>query len=187
MWLDLDGLRVVHTCWDTRDIRVVQEGLHQHDGVTDTFLQLACTKGNRLFTSAEVVLKGKTLKLPKGLSFEDNDGHVRTSFRISRHLPIAGHSVRTYAFPSDVVDCGLSVEPIAQVPAEPYPAMAMPVFIGHYWLSAKEPAILADNVACVDYSVAKDGFLCAFRWNGEQKLTDELLPGLWALAMWVEE
>lgn len=26
---------------------------------------------------------------------------------------------------------------------------------------------------CVDYSVAKGGFLCAYRWNGEQKLSNE--------------
>jgi hypothetical protein len=28
-------------------------------------------------------------------------------------------------------------------------------------------------VACLDYSVAKGGFLCAYRWNGEQKLRNE--------------
>ena len=32
---------------------------------------------------------------------------------------------------------------------------------------------LADNVACLDFSVAKGGFLCAYRWNGEQKLSNE--------------
>ena len=35
------------------------------------------------------------------------------------------------------------------------------------------PELLADNVACLDYSVAKGGFLCAYRWNGEQKLKNE--------------
>jgi hypothetical protein len=47
------------------------------------------------------------------------------------------------------------------------------VFIGHYGLSGQRPEILAENVACLDYSVAKDGFLCAYRWKGEQKLTNE--------------
>ena len=53
-----------------------------------------------------------------------------------------------------------------------YPADAKPVFVGHYWLSATRPDLLAENVACLDYSVAKGGFLCAYRWDGEQKLTD---------------
>jgi hypothetical protein len=31
-----------------------------------------------------------------------------------------------------------------------------PVFIGHYWMNPKNgPSLLADKVACLDYSVAK--------------------------------
>lgn len=37
----------------------------------------------------------------------------------------------------------------------------------------EEGKALADNVACLDFSVAKGGFLCAYRWNGEQKLSNE--------------
>jgi hypothetical protein len=47
------------------------------------------------------------------------------------------------------------------------------VFLGHYWLSAERPTILADNVACLDFSVAKGGFLCAYRWDGEQQLSND--------------
>ncbi len=57
--------------------------------------------------------------------------------------------------------------------AAPYPATAKPVFVGHYWLSADRPEPLAGNVACLDYSVAKDGFLCAYRWQGERTLSNE--------------
>ena len=45
------------------------------------------------------------------------------------------------------------------------------VFVGHYWLhpaSAKE--LVAPDIAVLDYSVAKDGPLTAYRWDGEQKL-----------------
>jgi hypothetical protein len=51
-----------------------------------------------------------------------------------------------------------------------YPPDAPPVFFGHYWLSADRPTLLAPNVACLDFSVAKGGFLCAYRWDGEQML-----------------
>lgn len=50
---------------------------------------------------------------------------------------------------------------------------AKPVFVGHYWLPPKPPEILAENVACLDYSVAKAGFLCGYRWQGEQRLSNE--------------
>ena len=32
------------------------------------------------------------------------------------------------------------------------------------------PVIQADNVICLDYSIAKGGSLVAYRWNGEDKL-----------------
>jgi hypothetical protein len=57
--------------------------------------------------------------------------------------------------------------------AAPYPSDAKPVFFGHYWLSAARPAVLAENVACLDFSVAKGGFLCAYRWNGDRKLSND--------------
>jgi len=48
-----------------------------------------------------------------------------------------------------------------------------PVFIGHYWMSAKNGlCLLADNVTCLDYSVAKGGKLVAYRWSGEEKLNE---------------
>lgn len=47
------------------------------------------------------------------------------------------------------------------------------MFVGHYWLKDERPSLLAPNVACLDYSVAKGGFLCAYRWQGERTLTDE--------------
>jgi hypothetical protein len=173
MWLDLDGLRIVHACWDPHHFRVIQDALDEHRGVNDAFLQLACKHGNPLFKSVEAVLKGKELKLPDGLSFHDKDGHVRKHFRTRWYKPTAGETVRTYAFQSDAVDCDQPVETIATAAARPYPPGDKPVFIGHYWLRAETPAILADNVACVDYSVAKGGFLCAYRWNGEKILRND--------------
>jgi hypothetical protein len=106
------------------------------------------------------------------VSFEDKDGHIRTEIRTRWYLPPTGHTYRTYAFQSDAIDCDLELEPSVIEKAEPYPATAKPVFLGHYWLSTKRPEILADNVACLDYSVAKCGFLCAYRWDGEQRLAN---------------
>ena len=44
-----------------------------------------------------------------------------------------------------------------------------PVFIGHYWLSGT-PQPLAANIACMDYSAARNGPLVAYRWDGETVL-----------------
>ena len=56
----------------------------------------------------------------------------------------------------------------------PYGASEPPVLFGHYWMPGDcEPVPLAHNVACLDYSVAKGGRLCAYRWNGEATLRRE--------------
>jgi hypothetical protein len=173
LWLDLDGLRVVHACWDERAISQIAEAHTGYGGISTEFLCLACRKGNALFAPVEVVLKGKEGKLPDGASFHDKDGHVRTEIRTRWYLPPEGHTYRTYALQSDEIACDLELDESVIAGAAPYPATARPVFIGHYWLLAQRPEILAENVACLDYSVAKGGFLCAYRWNGEQKLRNE--------------
>jgi hypothetical protein len=117
--------------------------------------------------------KGKEAKLPPPRFFIDKDGHVRTEIRTRWYLPAEGHTYGTYALQSDEIVCPVPLPQAVIDAAAPYPAEAKPVFFGHYWLSATRPALLAENVACLDYSVAKGGFLCAYRWQEEKKLTDE--------------
>jgi hypothetical protein len=46
----------------------------------------------------------------------------------------------------------------------------VPVIVGHYWCQAPL-ALYSSLVACVDYSVAKNGPLVAYRWSGESELS----------------
>lgn len=173
MWLDLDGLRVVHACWDERAMADIGFALEEHGGITPAFLYSACKKGNALFAPVEVVLKGKEAALPDGVSFTDKDGHVRTEMRTRWYLSPEDQTYRTYALQSDELACDMAIDEAVAEAAAPYPATSKPVFVGHYWLSTQRPEILADNVACLDFSVAKGGFLCAYRWHGEQKLSND--------------
>lgn len=171
MWLELDGLRVVHACWDNRCIEQITHGVAEHGGITSAFLRSACKRGSVLHAAVEVVLKGKEMSLPDGIVFYDKDGNPRTDTRTRWYFSPEGQTYRTYAFQTDDLACDLRLETSVVEAASPYPATAPPVFVGHYWLSADRPELLAPNVACVDYSVAKGGFLCAYRWNGEQTLS----------------
>src|SRR5690606_24199547 len=110
------------------------------------------------------------LPLPDGICYTDKDGHVRKSMRLRWFLPPAGHTYRTYSLQSAEIDCDRPLPPEVLATAEPYPPDAPPMFIGHYWLRARQPAPLAPNVACLDYSVARGGFLTAYRWQGERVL-----------------
>jgi hypothetical protein len=172
LWLDLDGLRVVHACWDeSRMARLTGP-------ITDEFLHAACSPRGSLFEPVEAILKGKEAKLPPGATFRDKDGHERVATRVKWYEHPEGHTFRTYAMASEPIDSDDPLPAEVLAAAAPYPEDAKPVFVGHYWMGGPEPELLRRNVACVDWSVAKGGFLCAYRWDGER----ELDPGKFARA-----
>jgi hypothetical protein len=78
LWLDLDGLRVVHACWD--ETRMADACAKET--VTDDFLVEACSPGGRLFDKVEKLLKGKEAVLPEGVVIIDKDGHQRPATRV---------------------------------------------------------------------------------------------------------
>lgn len=162
--LELAGAaRVVHACWDDVAFGVIDEALARHGGLSESFLVEGSNPESLLFAALEIVLKGKEMQLPAGDSLVDKDGTLRVLARVRWYLPPAGETVASYALPYFPQ---LSTTPLpARVVAEarPYPASAPPVFFGHYWLRDPEPAALAANVTCLDYSVAAGGYLCAWR------------------------
>jgi hypothetical protein len=164
LWLDLGALRVVHACWD--DTRMAKISWP----ITDDFLHSACSPRGDLFEPVEAILKGKEACLPAGATFRDKDGHERTATRVKWYERPDGHTYRTYAMASEPIESDLLLPDEVIQAAVPYPEDAKPVFVGHYWLTGAKPELLRQNVACVDWSVAKGGFLCAYRWDGEQKL-----------------
>jgi hypothetical protein len=163
LWLDLDGLRVIHACWDEALTRQL-EGLT----VDDDFLVAACRRDGRLFSAVEALLKGKEARLPDGFTNTDKDGHVRRTARMRWFDAPAGHTIRSYAI--EEIACDAPLPQAVLDAARPYPRSEKPVFVGHYWMRGERPELLSPNVACVDWSVAKGGFLCGYRWNGEQSL-----------------
>jgi hypothetical protein len=164
LWLDLDGLRVVHACWDETRMAKIS------GPVTAGFLHAACSPHGSLFEPVEAILRGKEVRLPPGATFRDKDGHERTATRVKWYEPPEGHTYRTYAMAAEPISSDLPVPDEVHHAAVPYPETAKPVFVGHYWMTGCQPELLRGNIACVDWSVAKGGFLCAYRWNGEQEL-----------------
>jgi hypothetical protein len=141
--------------------------------VTTPFLLEALSQGTALYQAIEDVLKGKELNLPSDVSYCDKDGNVRDAMRIQWYRqPKPKETYASYALTSEEALPKKSLPPGAGDSAAPYPAAAHPVLFGHNWLRAQSPTRLAANVACVDYSVAKGGMLCAYRWDGEGTLDD---------------
>ncbi len=162
-WLDLESLRVIHACWDIDLIKKLGKSLE--DGV----LKKSSDKTTVEFRAIETLLKGKEIPLPEGQSFLDKDNNKRDHIRIKFWERNAKTYKDLFMGPKD------ALEFIPDLPLEddysvPYPTDEKPLFLGHYWMEG-EIKPLTENIACIDYSVAKPGGkLVAYRWDGEQKI-----------------
>ena len=171
LWLELElggqKMRAIHACWSEMHLCTAQE-LLDNARLSETCLVSASTKGTALFEAVEVLLKGFEAPLPEGITFLDKDKNPRDAVRV-QWWNDAATTLGEVALPFGIDLQGAAALPVpSEVPR--YGREEVPCFIGHYWLNG-EPQPLANNVACLDYSIAKNGKLVAYRWNGEQALS----------------
>ena len=167
LFLDLGDIRVVHAVWDDAHMQHLRNGFG--NSLTERLLHDSHDRSKHERLVIEEVLKGREVTLPEGVSFLDKGGHLRRKARTRWWLDPRGLRPSEYLF-------GIGEEHderIALPDAGGYPADAPPVFIGHYWLKAEAPRLQSANVACLDFSVAAGGFLCAYRWSGERVLSPD--------------
>jgi hypothetical protein len=168
-----ESFRAVHACWDNEHIELLKEKLGGN--VLNDEMIYESVKHGTIFNNAILdTLKGKELALPENFEFKDKDGNIRKHIRIKWWLN-----------PENSTFKELSVEPIENLPKEKavfknpeevrfYSENEKPVFFGHYWLKGN-PIQFSQNVCCVDFSVAKGGYLVAYRFDGETQLTADKL------------
>ncbi len=170
LWLDMGSFGIVHACWDTPNMHVLEKLGLGPDRMIPEALHFLAAEGKHkdapdrsAYCALENILKGPEISLPEGVSFKDKDGKERHEIR-TRWYKDDATTYRELAFmptpelPS-IPDLPLTEQPQSLVPDKP-------VFIGHYWsykADPKEP--LSDKVVCVDYSAGIDGPLVAYRWN----------------------
>ena len=171
--IDTGDARVVHACWDCSDLETLANAALKYGYMTPAYLWHATRADDPIFDAIERVMKGPEMKLPAGSFMTDKEGNRRRNTRIRWFESPDGHTCASYSIPP-LADAVLAETPVPDVarPA-PYDASHPPVFVGHYWLPDKLPRPLAANIACVDYSVAKDGQLAAYRHRGERVLRAE--------------
>jgi hypothetical protein len=171
LWLDLGEIRIVHACWDPTSIELGRGALGETATLDDGFLVRASEKDSPEYEGVETLLKGKEIPLPDGRSFNDKDGSQRRNIRV-RWWSDAPTYREAFLGPESAVS-HIPDDPILGDHLLEYGPDEPPVFIGHYWLEG-DPAPLAPNIACLDYSVANPrGKLVAYRWDGESALSAE--------------
>jgi len=167
LWLDLDGIRVVHACWDQQ----ILKALGNQPGLSPELLIAASDRNKPEYQALDTLLKGAEYKLPPGIYFTDKDGRKRTEVRTRWWINEACR-LENAVLPPGILDKKTGSIIMEAEDFVGYDLSEKPVFIGHYWFEGV-PERLAENVACLDYSVAGNGKLVAYRWSGEQTVSDE--------------
>jgi len=167
LWLDLADIRIIHACWDKDVISKIGSPV-----LTDELLRASCNKDQWQYKAIETILKGKEIPLPDGHVFHDKDGNPRHDIRVRWWDQSASTYLQAYMGPesarTQVPDDDIAGDHLIE-----YSHALPPVFLGHYWLEGT-PTLLASNIACTDYSVAKPGGkLVAYRWDGERSLEND--------------
>lgn len=170
LWLDLDGLRAVHACWNANAQQALGPYLDNRRRLTDRGFAAASKVGSDAYEAGGILLMGPETSLPNGHAFHDKDGFLRRKMRLRWWDPSAA-TFRSAAINMEGHEHELPDDPIAVNFAY---RDSQPVLFGHYWLQGS-PSLLHPYASCLDFSVACGGCLAAYRWSGEPKLAAENL------------
>ena len=172
LYLELDDFRAVHACWDDAHINwletnTIYEEIQGQKRISENVLAQYATKESPVYEVLEELLKGKEFDLPTGQEFVDKDGTTRKSARIKWFQPVKDRKLHKDVFLGIGEEFGdLVLDESIHDALHRYDAEKS-VFFGHYWLKGKPTDALAKSI-CLDYSVAKDGHLVAYRLDAQE-------------------
>lgn len=173
LFLELDGIRIVHACWDDENIRLLKENLNEPK-LKRKFLKKVEKNNKRLSQAFWETCKGIDFELPKDLLVFDSTGNAHRTFRLRWWKSPKGQTFRELSFESRFELPNYTIPAEIIETREPYPDHAPLVFFGHYCMK-DHPNIIKPNICCVDSCVSRRGKLTAYRWSGETRLKAENL------------
>lgn len=165
VWLELPGLRVIHACWHDSSRAILSSCLDKRNCFTNEGLLESLRPGSPAFAAAEILLKGSEQRLPPGMAFLDKGGDERRDVRIRWWDPGSTTFRRAAIGLGDRLD----QLPDTKLPNDFRYLGSTPVLFGHYWTQG-EPTVTCSTATCLDFSVAREGCLTAYRWSGEREL-----------------
>lgn len=171
LFLELDGIRVVHACWKESLVDESRYYLKNNNSLEEFSWHLCHDKSHVMYDVIETLLKGPESTLPKELSYKDENNILRNKVRISwwqeESENICDIAITTSAH-RKMLPNAINFDSFNR-----YQYMSdIPVFFGHYWFTG-DPKVVMPNMVCLDYSAAKDGYLVAYRWDGEKTLSND--------------
>lgn len=172
-FLDLDGIRVVHGSWDAPSVDVCRDAGWTEQASLDGQLLIDTFEEGALKDARKRLTCGLELELPAGRFILDKAGHRHPEVRVAdwRHDATDFSQVALVPAGNEALlddmewPAGLELKPIE----------GSPVLIGHHWFNGSRPLIESPKLACLDWSAARGGVLAAYRWDGEDELSNDKL------------
>lgn len=155
LFIETENYRVVHAYWDQKHIDFLKNNPIQWN--EDWFEKLT-DDNNQEYHMAEHLLKGIEHELTDGHHFYDADNIKRHKCRIKWWHKIEG----TLTHGDYLIDCPDSLKETEFINKLEDIPQDKPIFFGHYWLKQENPTLSNSNAICLDYSVAKKGYLVAY-------------------------
>jgi len=168
LFYENENFRAVHACWNSKNIKMLKLHLKDNHSLGLDFSGLI-NSGTPIYSAIEETLKGPELEV-KDASYEDFEGNQRNEFRVKWWKNPAKLGLKEFCinYPEHLPDYA----PEKEHTSFDWYNDSKPVFWGHYWLDGR-PNLLGEHICCLDFSIAKNGNLTAYRYNGENKLTQE--------------
>ena len=167
LWIETDGLRVVHACWNQQAVNRLSALLPERC-LAPAQLAPASDDMTELGADVTMLLKGPELPLPANLTFLDRSGHARDHVRRAWWRINASTYSEAALAPSGVKlpDWNEQLSPdLASAYTE-----SKPTFFGHYCF-LNMPLIVGQRTACLDSCAARGHHLTAYRSEDETELS----------------
>ena len=161
--IEMPGLRAIHACWDSAAV----EELRAAGPLKGATLEAYSRKNTPGYNTISRLINGPEALLPEGYTHFTADGSARRDIRVKWWKDLSGASCREAIFPDSASIPDLPAENLP--PTTSYDGAPL-TFFGHYALKERAPRPIASNLACLDYGTGKGGFLCAYRWDGEEAI-----------------
>jgi hypothetical protein len=170
LFLELDGIRVVHACWSDEAVEYLKLNLPSGKIKKEFFLKMYKNPGSQLAQNVWLLTKGIHFKLPGDLKLKSNKGVSPRSFRLRWWEEPAGKTFEELSFENKFQLPDYTI-PSQILPATlPYSEKNPPLFFGHF-CRANGPHLIRPNLCCIDACVNGSKSLLAYPWDGEQSLS----------------
>jgi hypothetical protein len=169
-----DTIRVVHAQWHHASIEIIKNAsIKQLDskGLEQVY------QNESLKNALDIAMKGQEVALPETHHFFDKDKKKRGEARLKWWTKATSNKMEDAfaSLPEHVKNDSFPIEILNTI--EPYTSTELPVFFGHYWMNPSDFGLLAENICCLDFSVAKGGVIGGYKFDGESELNNtNLVP-----------